>query len=111
MGRPKFAGRNMSPRHIRARNFERDAKKAEIAKERRENKKAGRSRRIPIDPTIPSWKHGFFTAIHSFLVAHDLDNYRKSVAAESSGETPETIVNFQADASGIDAQTEESRLR
>ena len=71
MARLKVPGRDMPPRHIRARDFKRDEKIVELAKERRESKKASSSRRVPIDPTIPSWKRGVYTAINSFLASHD----------------------------------------
>ena len=72
-----------------------------------EGKKPSASKRTnPRDPTIPSWRRGFFIAIHSFLAAHDLDNLSKSAAAESFEEAPGAIIKFQADTSGTDAWTE-----
>uniref|UniRef100_M1DAN2 Uncharacterized protein n=1 Tax=Solanum tuberosum TaxID=4113 RepID=M1DAN2_SOLTU len=87
-------------------NFRRNTKSTNPPKTDNETKKPSASKRTnPRDPTIPSWRHGFFTAIHSFLAAHDLDNLSQSTAAESSEEAPEAIIKFQADTSGTDAQT------
>jgi len=68
MARPKVAERDVPPRHVRARDFKRDEKIAKLAKERRESKKASSSRKVPIDPTIPSWKRGVYTVINSFFL-------------------------------------------
>uniref|UniRef100_M1BHZ6 Integrase core domain containing protein n=1 Tax=Solanum tuberosum TaxID=4113 RepID=M1BHZ6_SOLTU len=115
MARPKVAGKDMSPRHVRARDFKRDEKIAELVIERKESKKASVSRRIPIDPTIHSWKRGLHITINSFWAAHELD---KMIAAHiavevranehnaTQNDNPGTIVEFQANASGNDAPTD-----
>uniref|UniRef100_M1DZY9 Uncharacterized protein n=1 Tax=Solanum tuberosum TaxID=4113 RepID=M1DZY9_SOLTU len=96
----------MPPRHVRAREFKRDEKIAELAKERKESKKASASRKTPIDPAIPSWKRGFYTAIDSFLAGHEVDiMVAGNIATEARNDSPGTIVAFQANASGNDAST------
>jgi len=107
MTTPKVAGRDMPPRKIRAKNFSKNTKAIYPPKMDNEGKKPSTSKRTnPRDPTIPSWSRGFFTAIHSFLAAHDLDNLSKSAAAESSEEAPETIIKFQADTSSTNVLIE-----
>uniref|UniRef100_M1DS33 Uncharacterized protein n=1 Tax=Solanum tuberosum TaxID=4113 RepID=M1DS33_SOLTU len=115
MARPNVAGRNMPPRHKRARDFKRDEKIVELAKERRESKKASSSKRVPIDPTIPLWKRGVYTGINSFLESHEGD---KTVAAniaaenkanehnENQNDNPGTIVEYQANKSGNNTPTD-----
>uniref|UniRef100_M1DZ00 Uncharacterized protein n=1 Tax=Solanum tuberosum TaxID=4113 RepID=M1DZ00_SOLTU len=103
MARPKVVGTDMPPRHIRARDFKKDEKIVESKKERRESKKASSSRRVPIDPTIPSWKRRVYTAIDSFLVSHDGDRMVSANIAteakanehnENQNDNPGTIVEF-----------------
>uniref|UniRef100_M1DPV1 Uncharacterized protein n=1 Tax=Solanum tuberosum TaxID=4113 RepID=M1DPV1_SOLTU len=112
MARPKVTGRDMPPRHIRARDFKRDEKVAGLAKERRESKTASSSRRVPIDPTIPSWKRGFYKAINFFFVSHDMDimvaatiaaEARSNEQNENKNDNTGTIVEFQANASSNNA--------
>uniref|UniRef100_M1DYA6 Uncharacterized protein n=1 Tax=Solanum tuberosum TaxID=4113 RepID=M1DYA6_SOLTU len=119
MGRPKVVGRDMSPRHVRARDFKRDEKIAELAKERRESKKASASRRIPIDPTILSWRRGLYTAADSFLAAHDVDKMVEANIAveartkehnETQNDNPGAIVEFQANAAGNNAPIDEASV-
>uniref|UniRef100_M1DUF1 Uncharacterized protein n=1 Tax=Solanum tuberosum TaxID=4113 RepID=M1DUF1_SOLTU len=104
MARPKVAEREMLPRQVRARDFKRDEKIAKLAKERKKSKKASASRRIPVDPTIPSWKRGFYTATNSFKEAHELgEMIVTNIAAEARADAPNvtqndnpgTIVEFQ----------------
>uniref|UniRef100_M1DQT4 Uncharacterized protein n=1 Tax=Solanum tuberosum TaxID=4113 RepID=M1DQT4_SOLTU len=103
MVRLKVAGNEMPPRQVRARDFKRDEKIAELAKEIRESKKASSSRRVPIDPTIPSLKCGVCTAVNSFLASHDVDRMvaasivaetRASEHNENQNDNPGTIVEF-----------------
>lgn len=63
----------MTPQHVRARDFKKDERIAELAKQRRESKKTNASRRISIDRTIPPWRRGLHTVVNSFLAAHDVD--------------------------------------
>uniref|UniRef100_M1E1A9 Uncharacterized protein n=1 Tax=Solanum tuberosum TaxID=4113 RepID=M1E1A9_SOLTU len=98
MDRPKVAGRDMPPRQTRAKNFWKNTKATNPPKMDNEGKKPSASKRKNSRyPTIPSWRRGFFTTIHSFLVAHDLDNLSKSAVAESSEEAPGAIIKFQVD--------------
>uniref|UniRef100_M1DYT6 Uncharacterized protein n=1 Tax=Solanum tuberosum TaxID=4113 RepID=M1DYT6_SOLTU len=116
MGRPKVAGRDRPPRQVRARDFKKDEKIAELAKERRESKKASASRKIPIDPAIPSWRRKLYTTANSFLAAHDVDRMvEANIAAEArTKEHNETqndnlgaIVEFQTNATGNNAPIDE----
>uniref|UniRef100_M1DSH1 Uncharacterized protein n=1 Tax=Solanum tuberosum TaxID=4113 RepID=M1DSH1_SOLTU len=114
MARPKVAGRDMPSRHVRARGFKRDQKIPELAKERTESKKASSNRRVPIDPTIPSWKRGVYMAINSFLASHDVDRMgvanittedKENEHNESQNDNLGTIVEFQANASDNSSPT------
>ena len=97
----------MPPRQTRAKNFRKNIKAIDPPKTDNEGRKPSASKKTNHrDPTIPSWRRGFFIAIHSFLAAHDLDNLSKSVAAESSKEAPGAIIKFQADILGTNAQTD-----
>uniref|UniRef100_M1DJ64 Integrase core domain containing protein n=1 Tax=Solanum tuberosum TaxID=4113 RepID=M1DJ64_SOLTU len=108
MARPKVAGRNMPPRHIRAQNSKRDAGTTDHTKVRSENKKASSSRRIPIDPNAPLWARGFINAIHSFGEAHDLDKMvEANIATEVEAESKEKENLKQTDNTpDTDAQTD-----
>uniref|UniRef100_M1DP76 Putative plant transposon protein domain-containing protein n=1 Tax=Solanum tuberosum TaxID=4113 RepID=M1DP76_SOLTU len=117
MERPKVAGRDMPPRHVRGRDLKRDERIVEVAKERRESKKASASRRIPMDPAIPSWRRGLYTAANFFLAAHDVDRMvEANIAAEArtkehnetQNDNPGAIVEFQANAAGKNASTDEA---
>uniref|UniRef100_M1DAN9 Uncharacterized protein n=1 Tax=Solanum tuberosum TaxID=4113 RepID=M1DAN9_SOLTU len=119
MGRSKVAGRYMPPRHVNARDFKRDEKIAELTKERRESKKASASRRIPIDPAIPSWRRGLYTAANSFLVAHEVDRMveanivaeaRTNEHNETQNDNPGAIVEFQANPAGNNALIDEASM-
>uniref|UniRef100_M1DK67 Uncharacterized protein n=1 Tax=Solanum tuberosum TaxID=4113 RepID=M1DK67_SOLTU len=109
MARPKVTGRNEPPRNIRAREFKEDEKKAKLARQRKYTKEARAKRKTLIDPTIPLWRHGFYTAVDSFLAAHDMDRMGEAnIAAEAkanennanqNGNTSGAIVLYQADAS------------
>uniref|UniRef100_M1DMW4 Uncharacterized protein n=1 Tax=Solanum tuberosum TaxID=4113 RepID=M1DMW4_SOLTU len=104
MTRPKLARKDMSPQQTRAKNFRKNTKATNPPKIDNEGKKPSASKRInPRDPTIPSWRHGFFTAIHSVLADNDLDNLSKSATTESFEEAPGDIIEFKADTSGTDA--------
>uniref|UniRef100_M1DRB6 Uncharacterized protein n=1 Tax=Solanum tuberosum TaxID=4113 RepID=M1DRB6_SOLTU len=105
MAKPKVARRDMPPRQTRA--SRKNTKATNPPKMDNEDKESSASKRTNSRyPTIPSFRRGFFTTIHSFLAAHDLDNLSKSAAAESSTEPPEAIIKFQADTSGTDDQTD-----
>uniref|UniRef100_M1DY23 Integrase core domain containing protein n=1 Tax=Solanum tuberosum TaxID=4113 RepID=M1DY23_SOLTU len=115
MARPKVAGRDMPPRHIREKYFKRDKKIVELAKKRRESKKASSSRRVPIDPTIPSWKCRVHRAINSFLVSHEGDimvdtnivaEAKENEHNENQNDNPGTIFEFLANASGNNTTTD-----
>uniref|UniRef100_M1DNU7 Uncharacterized protein n=1 Tax=Solanum tuberosum TaxID=4113 RepID=M1DNU7_SOLTU len=113
MAKPKVAGRNEPPRNIRAREFKEDEKKVELARQRKCTKEARARRRIPIDPTIPPWRRGFYTTIDSFLAAHDVDRMGESnIAAEAKANennanqnenTSGAIVLYQVVASNTNA--------
>uniref|UniRef100_M1DZW4 Integrase core domain containing protein n=1 Tax=Solanum tuberosum TaxID=4113 RepID=M1DZW4_SOLTU len=51
-------GRDVPPRHIRALKFKRDAEKPNKTKAKSNSKETSSSRRIPIDPVVPSWARG-----------------------------------------------------
>uniref|UniRef100_M1DZ89 Integrase core domain containing protein n=1 Tax=Solanum tuberosum TaxID=4113 RepID=M1DZ89_SOLTU len=107
MARPKVTGRNMPPRYTKAKNFRKDEKATNPSKLDNDGKKPCANKKTnPRDPSVPSWRRGFFTAIHSSLIAHDFDNLSKSVAAESSKEASRAIVKFQKDTQGTDAPTD-----
>uniref|UniRef100_M1DP16 Uncharacterized protein n=1 Tax=Solanum tuberosum TaxID=4113 RepID=M1DP16_SOLTU len=117
MARPKVAGRNDPPRHIRAREFKNDEKKAVLARQRKYTKESRVKRRIPIDPNVPPWARSLVNAIRAFGAAHEIDQMIAAYpAAEAKAEannedqnnnTPRTIVSLQGDALGTDAQTYE----
>uniref|UniRef100_M1DJ46 Uncharacterized protein n=1 Tax=Solanum tuberosum TaxID=4113 RepID=M1DJ46_SOLTU len=105
MARPKVVGRNMPSGQTRTKNFRKNTKATNPTKMDNEGKKPSANKRTNSrDPTIPSWRRGFFTTIHYILAAHYLDNLSKSAVAESSEEAPGAIIKFQADTSGTDAQ-------
>uniref|UniRef100_M1D8D2 Uncharacterized protein n=1 Tax=Solanum tuberosum TaxID=4113 RepID=M1D8D2_SOLTU len=115
MGKPKVAGRDMPPRHARARDFKRDEKIAELSKERKESKKASASGRIPIDPTIPSWRHRLYTTANFFLAARDVDRMVEAKVAteartkkhnETQYDNPGAIIELQTNAAGNNATDE-----
>ena len=84
MARPNVEGRDMLSRQVRAWDFKRDKKIAELAKKRKENKKTSSSKTVPIDPTIPSWKCGVYTAINFLMAAQNLDRMiADNIAAEA----------------------------
>uniref|UniRef100_M1DEK4 Integrase core domain containing protein n=1 Tax=Solanum tuberosum TaxID=4113 RepID=M1DEK4_SOLTU len=107
MARPKVAGRIMPPRQIRAKNFRKDTNEVNPPKMGSEGKHPSSSKiSVPRDPNVPSWTRAFYTALHSFLAAHDLDNFRNSVAVEPSKVAPGTIIQVQDDTSGTNAKTD-----
>uniref|UniRef100_M1DEX4 Uncharacterized protein n=1 Tax=Solanum tuberosum TaxID=4113 RepID=M1DEX4_SOLTU len=104
MARPKVAGRDMPPRQTREKNFRKNIEAIDPPKTDNEGKKPSASKKTNHrDPTIPSWRRGYFTTIHSFLAAHDLDSLSKSAAAKSFEEAPRTIIQSQSDTSGTNA--------
>jgi len=87
MARSKVAGRNDPPRHIRAREFKKDEKKAELARQRKYTNEARAKRRIPIDPNVPSWARSFVNAIRAFGAAQEIDQMiAANLAAEAKAE-------------------------
>uniref|UniRef100_M1DK74 Integrase core domain containing protein n=1 Tax=Solanum tuberosum TaxID=4113 RepID=M1DK74_SOLTU len=103
MGRSKVAERDVPPQHIRAQNFRRDAEKSNNTKAKSKSKDASSSRRIPIDPNVPSWTQGFINVVHAFGTTHDLDNMVKAnLAAAAEAENPSQNDNTH----GTDAQTD-----
>uniref|UniRef100_M1DBT9 Uncharacterized protein n=1 Tax=Solanum tuberosum TaxID=4113 RepID=M1DBT9_SOLTU len=104
----------MPPRLIRERDFKRDEKIVELAKQRSESKKASSRRIVPIDPTIPSWKRKAYTTINSFLASHDEERMvaaniaaeaKENENSENQNENSGTIVEFQANTSGNNTPT------
>uniref|UniRef100_M1DUB5 Uncharacterized protein n=1 Tax=Solanum tuberosum TaxID=4113 RepID=M1DUB5_SOLTU len=81
MARPKVTGRNEPPRSVRACEFKEDEKKAELARQRKHTKEARARRRIPIDPTIPPWRRGFYTTIDFFWRLMTLEDRRVHLAS------------------------------
>jgi len=107
MARPKVARRDMPSRQTRAKNFRKNTKAIDPPKTDNEGKKPSASKKTNHrDPTSPSWRRGFFTAIHSFLVAHDLDSLSKSATNVPPEETSSTDSQIQSDTSGTDAQAD-----
>uniref|UniRef100_M1DHP8 Uncharacterized protein n=1 Tax=Solanum tuberosum TaxID=4113 RepID=M1DHP8_SOLTU len=103
MAKSNVAGRDLSPRHIRAQNFKRDAEKPNKTKAKSKSKEASSSRRIPIDPNVPSWTRGFINVVHSFGATHGLDNMVKvNLTAAAEAENQSQNANTQS----TDAQTD-----
>uniref|UniRef100_M1DYA3 Uncharacterized protein n=1 Tax=Solanum tuberosum TaxID=4113 RepID=M1DYA3_SOLTU len=102
MAKPKVAGSNMPPRHIRAQKFRRTA--------RSKNKTASSKRKMSIDPNVPLWDRGFTNAIHAFVAAHELDNMIKAnIAAEDEAERKEKENQKENDNTpGTDAQVDDA---
>uniref|UniRef100_M1DGB9 Uncharacterized protein n=1 Tax=Solanum tuberosum TaxID=4113 RepID=M1DGB9_SOLTU len=100
MARPKVVGRNNPPRYIRrAREFKKDEKKVELARQRKYTNEAREKRRIPIDPNVPTWARSFVNAIRAFGAAQEIDQMiAANLAAEAKAEENNTP--------GIDAQTD-----
>uniref|UniRef100_M1DUF9 Uncharacterized protein n=1 Tax=Solanum tuberosum TaxID=4113 RepID=M1DUF9_SOLTU len=65
MARPKVVGIDMPPRQTRVKNFRQNTKATNRTKTDNEGKKPNANKRTNHrDPTIPSWRSGFFIAIH-----------------------------------------------
>uniref|UniRef100_M1DS86 Uncharacterized protein n=1 Tax=Solanum tuberosum TaxID=4113 RepID=M1DS86_SOLTU len=102
VARSKVAGRDVPPRHIRSQKFRRYAKKPNKTKEKTKSKEASSSRRISIEPTVPSWARGFITMILNFGAACDLDAMiMANIAAAAEAENQ----SQKEDTPGTDSQT------
>uniref|UniRef100_M1DBB9 Integrase core domain containing protein n=1 Tax=Solanum tuberosum TaxID=4113 RepID=M1DBB9_SOLTU len=100
MDKSKVAGRDVPPRHIRAQNFRRDAEKPNKTKAKGKSNESSSSRRILIDPNVPSCTRGFINVVDAFGAAHDLDNMVKANLAEAENQSQND--NTQ----GTDSQTD-----
>jgi len=69
MARPKFAGRDDPPRHVRAREFRKEENRAEMVKQRNYTKEARKKRRIPFDPNVHPCHRSLVNAWHAFRAA------------------------------------------
>uniref|UniRef100_M1DFP3 Uncharacterized protein n=1 Tax=Solanum tuberosum TaxID=4113 RepID=M1DFP3_SOLTU len=112
MARSKIAGRDDPPRHIRAREFRKDEKRAELARKRRYTKEPREKTRIPFDLNVRPCDRSLVNAIHAFRAAQEIDQMivanlateskEKANNGDQNNKGPRTIVLLQEDAPGID---------
>uniref|UniRef100_M1D8V1 Uncharacterized protein n=1 Tax=Solanum tuberosum TaxID=4113 RepID=M1D8V1_SOLTU len=113
MARSKIEGRNDLPRHIRAREFRKDEKRAELARQMKYTKEAREMRRIPFDLNVRPDDRSLVSAIRAFRAAQEIDQIivarlateakAKAKSGDPNDNAPGTIVLLQKDAPGIDA--------
>uniref|UniRef100_M1DM86 Uncharacterized protein n=1 Tax=Solanum tuberosum TaxID=4113 RepID=M1DM86_SOLTU len=103
MVRSKVAGIDIPPRHIRSQKFRREAEKPNKTKAKTKSKEASSSRRIPTDPTVPSWARGFINVIHTFGPSHDFD---EMIMCNLATTTEVENQSQKEDTPGTDAQTD-----
>uniref|UniRef100_M1DZT9 Integrase core domain containing protein n=1 Tax=Solanum tuberosum TaxID=4113 RepID=M1DZT9_SOLTU len=118
MAGPKVTGRDMPPRHVRAQEFKRDEKKAELARQRKHTEEAKAKRQIPIDINEPPWARSSVNAIWAYGAAHEIDQMiAANLAAEAKAKannkdqnnnTLRTIVSLQGVTPSTKAQIDET---
>uniref|UniRef100_M1D9X0 Uncharacterized protein n=1 Tax=Solanum tuberosum TaxID=4113 RepID=M1D9X0_SOLTU len=111
MARPKVAGRDDSARHVRAREFRKEEKRAEMAKQRKYTKKAKEKRQIPFDLNVRPCDRSLVNAIHAFRAAQEIDQMiaanlaleakAKANSEDQNDNVPGTIVLLQKDAPAL----------
>uniref|UniRef100_M1DSM4 Uncharacterized protein n=1 Tax=Solanum tuberosum TaxID=4113 RepID=M1DSM4_SOLTU len=116
MARPKIRGRDDPPRHIRAREFRKDEKRAELARQRKYTKEAREKRQIHFDLNVRPCDRSLVNAIHAFRAAQEIDQMIiANLAAEAKAKAnngdqnkkaPRTIVLLQEDALDTDSPTD-----
>jgi len=113
MARPKVAGRDDPPRHVRAREFRKEEKRGEMARQRKYTKEDREKRRIPFDLNVRPCDRSLVNAIHAFRAAQEIDQMiatnlvveakAKANNGDQNDNAPGTIVLLQKDAPGIDS--------
>lgn len=94
MARPIVALRIIQSQQIRAKDFRRSQKAKNPPKSDNEDQKPSSNKWTnPQDPVIPSWRHGFFRAIDSFMAAYEMYNCSKA-ATESDEVASGAIISF-----------------
>uniref|UniRef100_M1DCH6 Uncharacterized protein n=1 Tax=Solanum tuberosum TaxID=4113 RepID=M1DCH6_SOLTU len=73
MARPKVAGRDDPPRHVRAREFRKEEKRAEMARKRKYTKEARKKRRITFDLNVRPCDRSLVNAVHAFRATHEIN--------------------------------------